>query len=67
MEGLLSDHINLSPEEVFEVLLQGNAVNQAPPGLQLNKHVQIAIQPLVPPRHRPEKSKVEGSVLSGDA
>jgi len=48
-------------------LLQGNVIEQAPPGFHLDKHVQIAIRLLVTPGRGPEKPKVVGAVLSGEA
>jgi len=42
-------------------------IEQAPPGFHLDKHVQIAIRLLVTPGRGPEKPKVVGAVLSGEA
>lgn len=62
MEGLLSDEIDLAPQEVLRILLQGDVVQEAAPHLQPNEEVEVAAGLIVTTGDGPEQAHVAGAM-----
>jgi len=65
MQRSFSDDIHLSAEQIFEVLLQGHVVHEAPSLFHVDEDVEITVRLVLLTSSRTKKPQVPRPVLLG--
>jgi hypothetical protein len=63
----IREHVNLSMQEIFEVLAEANEVQERAPGVHLYEEIDVAIGTILPPSDGTEETNVTSAVHRRDS
>jgi hypothetical protein len=67
MQRSFGDNVDLSAQEVFEVLLQGHVIDKAPSFFHVHQQVEITFRILLSAGRRAKQANVLRSMLVGQS
>lgn len=67
MDAPVREHVNLSVEEVFEVLTEPHEIEKGASGLHLYQQIQVAIRAILSSNDRAEQTDIAGAVGRRDS